>query len=104
MQTAATHSPFLPGDIRPLTADEHRQNDDHDWCLSDRQILQRYAGQVVAVYRRQVWGHGPDHQAAGRNADQSLASACSEQGVPAPDELVYVVIPVLTAAPAVPNY
>jgi hypothetical protein len=100
MQTVPTPSPFLPGEMRLLTADEHRQNDDHDWCLSDREILLKYAEQVVAVYRRQVWGHGLEHDSAGRSAEQALASASGEEGTPAPDELVYVVIPVLAPAPA----
>ena len=104
MQTVPLPSTSLSGNVRPLTADEHRQNDDHDWCLSNHQILQQFAGQVMAVYHRKVWGHGPDHEAAVRSAAQALASTGDNDGGPALDELVYVVIPVPAALPTVPSY
>lgn len=101
-RAAATADP--PGTVRPLTADERRQVEDHDWCLSRWDQLPQYAGQVVAVYRQQIWGFGPDDAAAIRCAEQTLAERAGQEGLPALDDLIYVVVPRRVAPPLIPSY
>jgi hypothetical protein len=56
-------------------------------------VLRRYGGQIVAVYRKHVWGHGPDHQTVVRNATAAVRAAAGQDDVPAEADLTYVVIP-----------
>ena len=89
----------LPGrsprvlETRPLTEDELQQERDHRWILGDRQRLQQYAGQIVAVYREIVWGVGRDHVTVRANASAALKQAAGTPGLPAVDDLSFVVVP-----------
>jgi hypothetical protein len=81
--------------VRMLTEEELEQNRDHDWCMSQREVREKYPGEVVAVYRQRVWGHGQGHAEANASAAAALeqAAAASEPDVPPPEKLVYVVVP-----------
>lgn len=59
---------------------------DVDWAFSDRDILKRYAGQVIVVRDRRVWGAGPD-------LDAALAAAQEQPGCPELRRLRIVVMP-----------
>jgi hypothetical protein len=63
-----------------------RRSRDQEWCLSDPGVRHQYAGQVVAVYDRKVWGSGGDVAAA-------LAAAQGQPGCPAPADLVLALLP-----------
>jgi hypothetical protein len=56
---------------------------DHEWVLHDAGVQRQYAGQVVAVSGRAVWGVGETHLAA-------LNDALSRPGCPPRGELVTV--------------
>jgi hypothetical protein len=73
------------GVIRPLDERERQLNDDYEWCLHDPEVRRRFGGQVVAAYRRTIWGAGKNHDEAGVAAEQA--------GCPAPDLLAFVVVP-----------
>ena len=59
---------------------------DVDWVYSDRNILKRYAGQVVVVRDRRVWG-------AGETLDEALAAARAQPECPDPKRLRIVLVP-----------
>ena len=59
---------------------------DDDWVLCDRDILKRYAGQVVAYRNRRIWG-------AGENLDAALAAARAQAGCPDEARLRIALIP-----------
>jgi hypothetical protein len=82
-----------PADIRAVTAEQQRQNRDHDWVLRDLQSRQKYAGQIVAVFGERVWAHGSDHQVVVANAAAALQAAAGAPGLPSPEDLTYVVMP-----------
>ena len=50
-----------------------RRNEDYDWCLSQTELYEKYGGQVVVVYNKQVIAHGADHLLALENAQMRLA-------------------------------
>ena len=64
---------------------ERRLWADHEWVLHDAEVQRRYAGQVVAVHDRRVWGAGKTHQAA-------LNDALSRPGCPPRGELATVAV------------
>ena len=87
-------SPYVrPGVVEPASEEQLRQLREHDWCLRQPDILSKFAGQVIAVYNENVWGHGPDHGTAIDSAEAALREAKSEDGAPSPDELTYIVVP-----------
>jgi hypothetical protein len=93
--------------IQPMTEEMLQQKRDHDWCLSQREVLEKYPDEIVAVYRQRVWGHGRGHAKAIASAVAALehAAAAGESDVPSADDLVYVVLPPrLTGQPPYPEY
>jgi hypothetical protein len=56
---------------------------DHEWALQDPEVQRQYAGQVVAVHDRKVWGVGKTHLAA-------LNDALARPGCPPRGELATV--------------
>jgi hypothetical protein len=93
-----------PGVVEPASEEQLRQLREHDWCLRQPDILRKYAGQVVAVYREKVWGHGADHGTAIDSAAAALQAATDEAGAPSLDELTYIVVPDLrTPEPPLPG-
>ena len=52
----------------------------------DREVLKRYAGQVVVYRDRQIWGAGPD-------LDSALAVALAQPGCPEEKRLRIAIIP-----------
>jgi hypothetical protein len=58
---------------------------DHEWVLNDTQLQLQYAGNVVAVHDRKVWGIGKTHQAA-------LEAALSQPACPARGDIVTVAV------------
>jgi hypothetical protein len=58
---------------------------DHEWALHEGDVQQQYAGQVVAVHDRKVWGVGKTPQAA-------LNDALSRPDCPPRGELATVVV------------
>jgi hypothetical protein len=58
---------------------------DYDWAQRDPQVMQQYAGLVVAVRNRKVWGAGKNHRAA-------LEQALQKPDCPRADELVLVCV------------
>jgi hypothetical protein len=79
MTMAETLTPLSP----QLDTREQRIHADYEWVLRDADVQRQYAGQVVAVYNRTIWGHAPTHLAA-------LENALSRPGCPAAGELVTV--------------
>jgi hypothetical protein len=70
---------------RPLSRARRRRRDEK-WCLSEASVRQQYAGQVVAVCDRKVWGSGADVAAA-------LQTAQAQPGCPPADDLLLAVVP-----------
>ena len=63
----------------------HAEDDDARWAVSDPEVRRQYAGLVVAVCRRRVWGTG--HTEA-----EAAAAARQHADCPDPDDLLYVVV------------
>jgi hypothetical protein len=59
---------------------------DEQWCLEDAGVRRQYAGQVVAVHGRKVWGSGTDASAA-------CAAARAQPGCPPLSDFVLVLVP-----------
>jgi hypothetical protein len=80
-------------ETRPLSEEELQQERDWKWVLSDRERLQKYAGQIVAVCRETIWAVGRDHLTVLANATAALEKAAAVPGVPSVDDLSFVVVP-----------
>ena len=52
----------------------------------DREVLKRYAGQVIVYRDRHIWGAGPD-------LDAALAAALAQPGCPEEKRLRIAIIP-----------
>jgi hypothetical protein len=77
-----------PGANRVFSDLDEREcqlRDDYEWCLHDPAIQAAYAGQVVAVHQKKVWGAGTTH------ADATQA-ALAQPGCPPREALVKVYI------------
>jgi hypothetical protein len=74
---------------RPLSAVESRRHEDPRWALEVPEVLNRYRGEFVVPYRREVVAHGTDAAAV-------LAEAARITGRPVEElALVGVVDPLL---------
>src|ERR1700722_6083431 len=86
------HANHRLGPIMPTPPELLRQfREEQEW-LSKRENLEKYSGEVVAIWGSVVWGHGPDHATAVRSAAKAIAES-SADAKPTPDELAYLVIP-----------
>ncbi len=65
---------------------EQQMSDDYEWCVNDPEIRQKYAGKVVVVQGRKIWGVGKNHVAA-------WAAAQRRRGCPSRQEVALVPIP-----------
>jgi len=68
-----------------LNEQERQINDDYEWVLHDAEVQRKYAGKVVVVHKRKVWG-------AGKNHDTAMRAALRRRGFPRrqPLAMVYV--------------
>ena len=64
---------------------ELQMREDYDWCLRDPEVQVTYAGQVVAVHRKKVWGAGKTH-------GEATQAALAQPGCPPRECLAKVVI------------
>jgi hypothetical protein len=71
--------------ISELNEQERQLSEDYDWCLRDPAIQRAYAGQVVAVHRKKVWGAGKTH-------GEAIQAALAQPGCPPREALAKVVI------------
>jgi hypothetical protein len=74
--------------LRPFNERENQIDDDYEWCLHDPEVRRQYGGQVVAVYKRQIWGWGKNHELAWRMTRW-------QPDCPDDDDLVFVAVPTL---------
>lgn len=72
--------------LSSLNERERQIDDDYEWCLSDAAIRQRYAGQVIVVNQRHVFGAGKNHRDA-------WVEATRASGCPAKQNVAFVAIP-----------
>jgi hypothetical protein len=71
--------------LAELTERERQLSQDYDWCLQDPAIQRTYAGQVVAVHQKKVWGAGKTH-------GEATQAALGQPGCPPREALAKVVI------------
>ena len=69
---------------------ERQLQADYEWGLRDPRIRDAYAGQVVAIWNKQVWGAGSSHLVAWHAA--SRAAQC-----PPRERTAFVVVPAIVA-------
>ena len=50
-------------EVRPITPEERQQAEDARWATHDLEVLDKYMGQFVVPYRRQIVAHGYDVEA-----------------------------------------
>lgn len=60
------------------------------WAYRNAEIIERYAGQIVAISHRKIWGQGLTQEAA-------LEVARKEPNCPAFEDLLFVFIPEATS-------
>jgi hypothetical protein len=68
-----------------LSERERQLRADYEWVLHDADIQRQYAGQVVAVHDRKVWGAGKTHATA-------LQAARRRRGCPPQESLAKVFV------------
>jgi CheY-like chemotaxis protein len=66
--------------------------EEKEW-LGIPENLDTYAGKVVALFNGKVWGSGTDQLSTLRAVRAEVARLVGEPGLPAPYELMYLVIP-----------
>jgi hypothetical protein len=71
--------------ISDLDEQERQLSEDYDWCLREAVVQRTYAGQVVAVHRKKVWGAGNTH-------GEAVQAALAQPGCPPRQSLAKVVI------------
>ena len=76
--------PIDPGWARQL-------REEREW-LSHPENLDTYAGQVIAVYNGEVWGHGPDHQIALGAVRARIDRHADEPGLPALRDMNIIIL------------
>ena len=71
-----------------------KYQEDYFWCLSQADLRQRYASQVVILHERRVIGHGE----TGAQAREAAHQAFQQRGEPFPSEndLLVVLMPPMT--------
>jgi hypothetical protein len=74
-----------PPNQNGLNVREQRIHDDYDWCLRDPEVQRKYAGKVVAVHCRKVWGSGRTHA-------EATNAALKQTGCPPREDLAKVFI------------
>ena len=84
-QTSSPETSTTPtdGHPSPLPEREQRMRADYDWVLHDAAVQRQYAGTVVAVSSRTVWG-------AGRTPALALQAALAQPGCPSREEIALV--------------
>jgi hypothetical protein len=83
---------FLDSGGMMVAGTQQQLDEDQQWAANDECLRQRYSGQVIVVYQRQVWGAGQSLAAAWENAQ-------SQPGCPPQDDVAFVPIPILVAEP-----
>ena len=76
------------GVIEPMSAEFLRQVREREDWLGRQENLDTYAGQIVALYRGEVWGVGSDHEAVLAAVDETLRARASEPNLPIPQEML----------------
>jgi hypothetical protein len=79
--------------VTELDEREQRIQSDYEWVLHDAKVQRQYAGQVVAVSNRLVWGTGKTHLAA-------LEAALSRPDCPPRGDLATVAVQGLPVSPS----
>jgi hypothetical protein len=69
-----------------LDGREQQIDDDYQWGLHDPEVVAKYAGKVIVVFRRKIWGVGKTHTDA-------WTAAQRRRGCPAKDQVAVVVVP-----------
>jgi hypothetical protein len=69
---------------------ERRLDMAYEWCLHDAEVQRRYHGKVVVAQQGTIWGWGNNHA-------EAWEMARGQADCPAPQELVFVVVPGLPA-------
>jgi hypothetical protein len=82
----------LPGPVEPLHPALLRQSREQRNWLSRRENVEKYAGQIVAVYNSEVWGHGPDHSTVVKSLQEKLAATPASERPPE-GELAFFIVP-----------
>jgi hypothetical protein len=80
-------------DVRIMTEEELQQDRDWEWCMTQPEILKKYAGQVVVVYREKVWGHGSDHLEALQDAMMTILRTTTPETAPPRRWLTFIAVP-----------
>jgi hypothetical protein len=75
----------VPFDQVELPAVPKEQQEAWDWAMQDPEVRARYAGRIILVHNRKVWGAGNSYQAA-------LEQALQKPGCPPEDELIDVMV------------
>ena len=78
-----------PHPIDPAWARQIREK--REW-LSHPENLDTYAGQVIAVYKGEVWGHGPDHQIALGAVRARIDRHAGDPGLPMLHEMTIIIL------------
>jgi len=68
-----------------------QHQEDHAWALRQSDILDRHAGKVILMHRREVLGVGGDYQEA--VADAETAASSASRAIPPRDEWLFVFVP-----------
>jgi hypothetical protein len=59
----------IEAQIRPLTNVEQQMDEDNDWALANYgELVGRYAGEYLVVWKKQVVAHGADPEALLKSA------------------------------------
>ena len=66
--------------------------EEKEW-LGQPQNLETYAGKVVALFNGKLWCDGPNQLSTLQAAKEKIRELAGEPGLPAPYELLYLVIP-----------
>jgi hypothetical protein len=75
MATQSSPPPAFTGQAQGLDERERQLREDYEWCLRDAEAQRAYAGQVVAVHQKKVWGAGKTH-------GEALQAALARPGCP----------------------
>ena len=85
MNATPSYPPAADRVISELDERERQLSEDYDWCLGEAAVQRTYAGQVVAVHRKKVWGAGKTH-------GEAVQAVLAQPGCPPREALAKVVV------------
>ena len=73
-----SHAGGHPVQSRPMTAGERQMYEDLLWAQTNRELEEKYLGEIVAVWNKQILAHGKEEAAV---REQAMTAGGAEEEI-----------------------